>query len=103
MFDTWAPKELFHTYNMKFQLVNDKAAYQEYRFAPLTLTLQHTLAFQTLTIFDIRLYNQLDDQNVQYLYPRRKEYTMRIHATNFRDSYGTPYTLTPDFSNYLNL
>lgn len=103
LFDTWAPKELFHTYNMKFQLVNDKAAYQEYRFAPLTLTLQHTLAFQTLTIFDIRLYNQLDDQNVQYLYPRRKEYTMRIHATNFRDSYGTPYTLTPDFSNYLNL
>ena len=103
LFDTWAPKELFHTYNMKFQLVNDKAAYQEYRFAPLTLTLQHTLAFQTLTIFDIRLYNQLDDQNVQYLYPRRKEYTMRIHATNFRDSYGTPYTLTPDFSTYLNL
>jgi hypothetical protein len=103
LFDTWAPKELFHTYNMNFQLVNDKAAYQEYRFAPLTLTLQHTLAFQTLTIFDIRLYNQLDDQNLQYLYPRRKEYTMKIRATNSQDDYEGPFDISPDFSTYLNL
>jgi hypothetical protein len=81
---------------MNLRSVNNKE-YQEYRFTPLVLDLKHALSFQTLTIFDIRLYNQLDDQNVKYLYPRRKEYHMRIHATNYKDDYEV-YNLTPDFS-----
>ena len=101
LFDTWNPSTLFHTYNMNLRSVNNKE-YQEYRFTPLALDLKHALSFQTLTIFDIRLYNQLDDQNVQYLYPRRKEYHMRIHATNYKDDYEV-YNLTPDFSQYLNI
>lgn len=107
LFDTWAPKSLLHTYNMDIRLVNDNNAYQQYRFTPLTMTLQHTLSFQTLTIFDIRLYNQMDDQHVQYLYPRRKEYNMTIHAKNYlndsENGYEGPFELTPDLSTYLTI
>lgn len=102
LFDTWNPATLSHTYNMNIRSVNDKKAYHEYRLIPHILTLQHALSFQTLTIFDIRLYNQLDDQDVQYLYPRRKEYHMRINATNYKDDYEV-YELTPDFSQYIDI
>jgi hypothetical protein len=103
MFDTWDPQTLFHTYNMNFRIINGRDEYQEYRFVPLTLELQYRLEHRQLDIFDIRMYNQLDDEQVEYLYPRRKEYHMRIHARNYSDEYQGPFELTPDFSTYLNV
>lgn len=107
LFDTWNPKTLFHTYQMDFRILNDRDTYQEYRFVPLTLELQYRLEHKQLDLFDIRLYNQLDEAQVEYLYPRRQEYSIHLHATNYlldeEDGYQGPFELTPDFSTYLDV
>lgn len=92
---------LFNNYNLILESQNELDDYDQYRPAPLELTLNFLLTNRTVEVSNIELFNQFDQFDRRYLYPRSKPFHIHLRATNFVDEYDGPFDLTPDFTQYI--
>ena len=92
---------LFNRYNIIMESQNELDDYDQYRPAPLELTLDFLLTNRTVEVSNIELFNQFDQFDRKYLYPRSKPFHIHLRATNFVDEYDGPFDLTPDFTQYI--
>jgi hypothetical protein len=93
--------QLFNQYNIVLKQHNDRSDYDEYRPTPLKLTLDFTLTNRSVEVSNMDLFNQLDQYDRRYLYPRRKGFRIALFANNFVNDYDGPYDVTPDFTQYI--
>ena len=92
---------LFNAYNIILSSQNELGDYDQYRPAPLELTLDFLLTNRTVEVSNIELFNQFDQIDRRYLYPRSKPFHIHLRATNFVDEFDGPFDLTPDFTQYI--
>lgn len=92
---------LFNAYNIILSSQNELGDYDQYRPAPLELTLDFLLTNRTVEVSNIELFNQFDQFDRRYLYPRSKPFHIHLRATNFVDEFDGPFDLTPDFTQYI--
>lgn len=92
---------LFKKYNVILSSQNELDDYDTYRPVPLELTLNFLLTNRTVEVSNIELFNQYDQFDRRYLYPRSKPFHIHLRATNFVDEYDGPFDLTPDFTQYI--
>lgn len=92
---------LLNQYNVLLSQNNHANDYDTYSNVPLQLTLHFDLEDQVLEVSNIDLFNQTDQYNRRYLYPRRKMFYMKLSVHNFVHEYDGPYDLLPDFTQYI--
>lgn len=93
---------LYNRYNVVLRSRRETSDYHTYRHVPLEVTMTFKLQNQTVTVSNIHLFNQLDQNDKRYLYPRRKLFHIKLYAYNYREDYEGPFTLTPDFTENLS-
>lgn len=94
---------LFNRYNVILVQRNHVSDYDSYRPVPLQLMMRFDLNNHILEVSNIALFNQLDQFDRRYLYPRSKLFYIKLFVKNFVNEYDGPYDITPDYTQLIDL